>query len=156
MRLCWHISKHILSNWRIILKSFWKIFALTEGDGEGEGGVVQHFLGPSLWSYCALYITFFFMFKGNLWSKKKLSSNERAWKMQNHKPSPTSMRQMVLEIFHFKVMNLSNMNVAILEIFSLFFNKVWRHRRNAARYWKNKSAIPHRSFVWFVWNFASC
>ena len=52
--------------------------------------------------------------KGNLRSKKKLSSNERAWKMQNNEPSLTSMRQMVLEIFHFKVRNLSNMDVAIL------------------------------------------
>ena len=29
--------------------------------------------------------------------------------MQNNEPSPTLMRQMVLEIFHFKVRNLSNM-----------------------------------------------
>ena len=45
--------------------------------------------------------------KGNLRSKNKLSSNERA-------PSATSMRPMVLEIFHFKVRNLSNMGIAIL------------------------------------------
>ena len=36
--------------------------------------------------------------------------------MQNNEPSPTSMRQMVLEIFHFKITNLSNMDVAILKI----------------------------------------
>ena len=29
--------------------------------------------------------------------------------MQENEPSPISMRQMVLEIFHFKVRNLSNM-----------------------------------------------
>ena len=33
--------------------------------------------------------------------------------MQNNEPSPTSIHQMVLEIFHFKVRNLSNMDVAI-------------------------------------------
>ena len=43
--------------------------------------------------------------------------------MQNSEPSPTSMRQMVLEIFHFKFRNLSNMDVAILWIFSLFLIK---------------------------------
>ena len=31
--------------------------------------------------------------------------------MQKDEPSPTSMRPMVLEIFHFKVRNLSNMDV---------------------------------------------
>ena len=34
--------------------------------------------------------------------------------MQENEPSPTSIRQMVLEIFHFKVRNLSNMDVEIL------------------------------------------
>ena len=34
--------------------------------------------------------------------------------LQKNEPSPTSMRQMVLEIFHFKVRNLSNMDVPIL------------------------------------------
>ena len=48
-------------------------------------------------------------FKGDLRSKIKLSSNERPYKMQRNEPSLTSMRQMVLEIFHFKVRNLSNM-----------------------------------------------
>ena len=33
--------------------------------------------------------------------------------MQKNEPSPTSMRQIVLEIFHFKVRNLCNMDVAI-------------------------------------------
>ena len=54
------------------------------------------------------------VFKGNLRSKKKLRLNERAWKMQNNEPSPTSMRQMVVEIFHFKVRNLGEMDIAIL------------------------------------------
>ena len=40
--------------------------------------------------------------------------------MQNNEPSLTSMRQMVLEISHFKVWNLSKMGVAILYfLFSL-------------------------------------
>ena len=51
--------------------------------------------------------------KGNS-GRKKFSSNERAWKMQKNEPSLTSMRQMVLEISHFKVRNLSKMDVAIL------------------------------------------
>ena len=41
-------------------------------------------------------------FKGQLHSKNKLSSNERARKMQKNEPSLTSMRQMVLEISHSK------------------------------------------------------
>ena len=40
--------------------------------------------------------------------------------MQNNERSPTSMRQMVLEIFHFKVRNLSNMDVAILKFLASF------------------------------------
>ena len=60
--------------------------------------------------------------KENLWSKKKLSSNERAWKMQKNEPLPTSMRQMVLEMFHFKVKNLGKMDIAILQVFSLIVN----------------------------------
>ena len=36
--------------------------------------------------------------------------------MPKNKPSPISMRQIVLEIFHFKVRKLSNMEVAILYI----------------------------------------
>ena len=52
--------------------------------------------------------------KGNLRLKKKLSSNERAWKMQKKEPSPTLMCQMVPEIFHFKVRNLGKINIAIL------------------------------------------
>ena len=55
----------------------------------------------------------YFSVKENLRSKKKLSSYERTWKMQKDEPSPTSMRPVVLEIFHFKVRNLSNMDVAI-------------------------------------------
>ena len=40
--------------------------------------------------------------------------------MQEHEPSPTSMRQMVLEIFHFKVRNLSNIDVAICRFLASF------------------------------------
>ena len=39
---------------------------------------------------------------------------EREKCKKENEPSPTSMRQMVLEMFHFKVRNLSNMDVAIL------------------------------------------
>ena len=39
--------------------------------------------------------------------------------MQKNEPPLTSMRQMVLEISHFKVRNLSKMDVAILLIFCL-------------------------------------
>ena len=60
-------------------------------------------------------------FKGQLHSKNKLSSNERARRMQENKPSLASMRQMVLEISHFKVGNLRKMEVAILKVFSLIF-----------------------------------
>ena len=53
--------------------------------------------------------------KGKLWLKKKFSSNERAWEMQKNEPLMTSMRQVVLEVSHFKARNLSKMmNVAIL------------------------------------------
>ena len=53
--------------------------------------------------------------KGKLQSKHKLSSNKRVWKMQKkNEPSLTSMRQMVLEISHFRVGNLRKMDVAIL------------------------------------------
>ena len=40
--------------------------------------------------------------------------------MQKNEPSLTSMHQMVLEISHFKVRNLSKMDVAILQIFASF------------------------------------
>ena len=59
--------------------------------------------------------------KGQVRSKNKLSSNERAGKMQNNEPSLTSVRQMVLEISHFKVRNLRMMDVAILKVSSLIF-----------------------------------
>ena len=57
---------------------------------------------------------FDYLLKGQVRSKNKLRSNERAWKMQNNEPSLTSMHQMVLEISHFNVWNLSKMDVAIL------------------------------------------
>ena len=61
------------------------------------------------------------VFKGQLHSKNTLSSNERARKMQENEPSLTSMRQMVLEISHFKVGNLRKMEVAILKVFCPIF-----------------------------------
>ena len=61
------------------------------------------------------------LLKGQFHSKSKLSSNERARKMQNNEPSLTSMRRMVLEISHSKVRNLSKMEVAILKVLSLIF-----------------------------------
>ena len=42
-------------------------------------------------------------------------------KMQKNEPPTTSMRQMVLKIFHFKVRNLGKMDIAILQVFSLIF-----------------------------------
>ena len=68
------------------------------------------------------YIDDLISFKGQLHSKNNLSSNERVEKMQKkNEPSLTSMRQMVLEISHSKVRNLSKMEVAILEVFILIF-----------------------------------
>ena len=53
-------------------------------------------------------------FKGKLWSEKvKVYEKERENEKKSE-TSPTSMRQMVLEIFHFKVRNLSKMDIAIL------------------------------------------
>ena len=43
------------------------------------------------------------------------------WKSVENAPLLTSMRQMILEISHSKVSNLSKMHVAILQIFSLNF-----------------------------------
>ena len=40
--------------------------------------------------------------------------------MQNNELSPTSMRQMVLEIFHFKVRNLSNMELPFCRFLASF------------------------------------
>ena len=40
--------------------------------------------------------------------------------MQNNESSPTSMRLMVLEIFHFKVRNFSIMDVAICRFLAYF------------------------------------
>ena len=62
-----------------------------------------------------------FTLKGQIHSKNKLSSNERARKCKKKETSLTLMRQMVLEISHFKVRNLSQMEVAILKVFSLIF-----------------------------------
>ena len=52
--------------------------------------------------------------KGKLRSKKKLSQMKEHEKCNKNEPSPTSMRQMVLEIFHFKVRNLGKIDIAIL------------------------------------------
>ena len=63
--------------------------------------------------------------KEQLHSKDKLSSNERARKnAKKNEPSLTSMRQMVLKISHFKVRNLSKMEVAILKVFSLILTQI--------------------------------
>ena len=62
--------------------------------------------------------------KGQLHSKNKLSLNERAEKMQKDEPSLTSMCQMVPEISHSKVRNLSKMEVAILKVLSLIFTQI--------------------------------
>ena len=43
-------------------------------------------------------------------------------KCKKNEPSPTSMHQMVLELFHFKVRNLGKMDIAILLVFSLIFD----------------------------------
>ena len=52
--------------------------------------------------------------KGNFRSKKSYAQMKEREKCKKNEPSPTSMRQMVLEIFHFKLRNLSNMEVTIL------------------------------------------
>ena len=62
--------------------------------------------------------------KGQLHSKNKLSFNERVEKMQKNEPSLTSMRQMVPEISHSKVRNLSKIEVAILKVLSLIFTQI--------------------------------
>ena len=59
-------------------------------------------------------VLYTFLLKGNIRSKKSLAQMKEREKCKKNEPSPTSMRQMVLEIFHFKVKNLSNMDVAIL------------------------------------------
>ena len=41
-------------------------------------------------------------------------------KCKKNEPSQTSMRPMVLEIFHFKVRNLSNMDIAICRFLASF------------------------------------
>ena len=41
-------------------------------------------------------------------------------KCKKNEPSPTSMRSVVLEIFHFKVRNLSNMDVAFCRFLASF------------------------------------
>ena len=51
--------------------------------------------------------------KGNL-RLKKVKLKWKSVKNAKKEPSPTLMRQMVLQIFHFKIRNLSNMDDAIL------------------------------------------
>ena len=60
-------------------------------------------------------------FKGQLHSRNNLSSNERAQKNAKNEPS---MSQMVLEMSHSKVKNLSKMEVAILKVYSLIFTQI--------------------------------
>ena len=94
--------------------------------------------------------------KGTSGRKISYAQMKESEKWKKKEPSLTSMRQMVLEISHPKVRNLSKVDVAILEVFSLIFTLIWRHRRNLARQWKNESAISQQSFVQFVWNFEGC
>ena len=61
--------------------------------------------------------------KGQLHSKNKFSSNEERETCKKNEPSPTSMRQMVLEISHSKFRNLSKMEVAILKVLSVIFTQ---------------------------------
>ena len=46
--------------------------------------------------------------------KSQAQMKEREKCKKKHEPSTTSMRQMVLEIFHFKVRNLGKIDIAIL------------------------------------------
>ena len=57
---------------------------------------------------------------GNSGRKKSLAQMKEREKCKKNESSLTSMRQMVLEISHFKVRNLSNMDVAILWILASF------------------------------------
>ena len=87
---------------------------------ETIGILIYHAVkNPNIYNYLLTicqnkHIKYIVVIKGNLWSKTKLNSNERAWKMQKNEPSLTSMGQMVLKIFYFKVRNLSNVDIAIL------------------------------------------
>ena len=70
--------------------------------------------------------------------------------MQKHELSITSMCQLVLKISHPKVKNLSKLDIAILFVLSLSFNKcyitdaIWEDIK------KNESAVSQESFVQFV------
>ena len=59
--------------------------------------------------------------KGNSGRKKSLAQMKEREKCKENELSLISMRQMVLEISHFKVRNLSKMDVAVLQIFILVF-----------------------------------
>ena len=52
--------------------------------------------------------------KGTSGRKESLAQMKEREKCKTTSPLATSMHQMVLEIFHFKVRNLSNMDVSIL------------------------------------------
>ena len=52
--------------------------------------------------------------KGNSGREKSYAQIKEREKCKRNEPSPTSMRQMVLEIFHFKVRNLGKVDIAIL------------------------------------------
>ena len=56
----------------------------------------------------------FFYLKGNLRSKKGFAQMKEREKCKKKEPSLTLMCQMVLEISHFKVRNLSKIDVDIL------------------------------------------
>ena len=67
--------------------------------------------------------------------------------MQKNEPSLTSMRQIVLEISHSKVRNLSKMEVAILKVLSPFSHKHDVTDAILQDNEKNESAISQESFV---------
>ena len=70
-------------------------------------------------------------------------------KNAKNEPSLTSVCQMVLVISHFKVRNLSKMDVTICKISTSFSHKcvvkgvIWQHN-------KNESAISQESFVQII------
>ena len=56
-----------------------------------------------------------FHLKGTSGRKKSYAQmKEREKCKKKHEPSPTSLRQMIFEIFHFKVSNFGKMDIAIL------------------------------------------
>ena len=54
------------------------------------------------------------LLKGTSGRKKSYDQMKEREKCKKNEPSPTSIHQMVLEIFHLKVRNLGKMDIAIL------------------------------------------